>query len=384
MERFNFASKRLVVSYIFDWFVIFAIAAVGGGWNSIHPYHRPFSVTDLSISYPYQDEIIKTWILVLVALIAPGIIIVFVSLFFVPGPTATRQASKALVWKRKLWEWNAGWMGLGLSLATAFMFTQGMKLLFGKPRPDLLSRCQPDLNALAAHAVGSYARGFSPEWILVDSGICQQTDRGMLDDGFKSFPSGHASFSWAGLLYLSLFLSSKFAIAIPFLPSRLYSPESAALENEQRQVLPLYQQQELGPLSKASGAEDGSAANRSVMSIRNQAAAPPTWTLVLAIIPIAAAIYICSTRYAQFYHFGADIIGGSVIGIIAAWFSFRWYHLPIRTGAGWAWGARSRDRAFGIGVGMLNYVGPEGWGPAEKRTAVSDAENVQEHGDRSR
>lgn len=54
------------------------------------------------------------------------------------------------------------------------------------------------------------------------------------------------------------------------------------------------------------------------------------------------------------------------MGIVCAWFSFRWYHLPIRQGAGWSWGARSRDRAWGIGVGVGSYVGPEGWGSAKR------------------
>ena len=118
-------------------------------------------------------------------------------------------------------------MGLGLSLATAFFFTQGMKNLSGKPRPDLLARCKPDLSNIAAHVVGSYASGFSPEWVLVSSSICQQTDKALLDDGFRSFPSGHSSMSWSGLLYLSLFLCSKFAITVPFLIPQPFSSETA-------------------------------------------------------------------------------------------------------------------------------------------------------------
>ncbi|KAB8339250.1 hypothetical protein FH972_022184 [Carpinus fangiana] len=47
---------------------------------------------------------------------------------------------------------------------------------------------------------------------------------------------------------------------------------------------------------------------------------------------------------------------GSVIGIVCAWFSFRLYHLPIARGSGWAWGPRSRGRAFGVGVGSHGYV----------------------------
>lgn len=32
------------------------------------------------------------------------------------------------------------------------------------------------------------------------------------------------------------------------------------------------------------------------------------------------------------------------------------YHLPIRRGSGWAWGPRSAERAWGIGIGRQGYV----------------------------
>jgi hypothetical protein len=84
-------------------------------------------------------------------------------------------------------------------------------------------------------------------------------------------------------------------------------------------------------------------------------------------IPISLAIYITASRFFQFYHHGFDVIIGSLIGIASSWFSFRWYHLPISRGAGWSWGARSRDRAFAVGVGYGTYVGAEGW--SSKRSA---------------
>ena len=123
----NRPSARLVASYIFDWIVIIAIAAVAAGWEYVEPFRRPFSPVDLNISYPYQtSEMIPTWLLVVVSLLAPAGIIMVVCLIFVPGPTAERGTPKALIWRRKLWEWNTGWMGLALSLATAFLITQGM------------------------------------------------------------------------------------------------------------------------------------------------------------------------------------------------------------------------------------------------------------------
>jgi membrane-associated phospholipid phosphatase len=268
----------------------------------------------------------------------------------------------------------AGWMGLALSVAMAFFFTQGLKNLFGKPRPDLLARCQPDMNNIAQHAVSSYAAAFSPEWVLVSSSICQQTDKALLDDGFRSFPSGHSSMSWSGLLYLALFLCSKFATTVPFLSPRPYSQggqEWTAFKRDDDSILPLHK-----PTSSARDATQtlqDHAGN--IVPIRNQAATPPNFLLVLPLVPISVAFYICASRFFEFYHHGFDILSGALIGILSAWFSFRWYHLPISQGAGWSWGARSRDRAWGIGVGVGNYVGTEGWGPKKAGEAAGTKGN---------
>ncbi|KAF2131747.1 PAP2 domain-containing protein [Dothidotthia symphoricarpi CBS 119687] len=350
-------SPRLILSYVFDWIMIIAIAAVGAGWEYLTPYKRPFSPVDLSISYPFENhETIPTWLLAVLALAMPAFVIFVVCLVFVPGPTAERGTSKALIWRRKLWEWNTGWMGLCMSLATAFLITQGMKLLFGKPRPDLLSRCQPDFSRIAETAVNPIGAVFNQNWVLVTDAICTNTDEAIMKDGFKSFPSGHASFSWAGLLYLTLFLASKFSVAIPYLAPRQFSTNPAFTSAVAPSNMKL---RHTLPLNKQNSSLDDA-----VVPIRYQAAAPPIYTLVLVLVPIGTAIYVCSTRFTDFRHFGFDLLFGSFIGITAAWVSFRWYHLPITRGAGWAWGPRSYDRAWGIGVGRGTYVGTEGWSKA--------------------
>lgn len=79
---------------------------MGGGLNAVSPYRRPFSITDLDISFPYVNEQITTGILVIVSLVAPAVIIAVVALIFVPGPTVARDTPKSLIWRRKFWEWN--------------------------------------------------------------------------------------------------------------------------------------------------------------------------------------------------------------------------------------------------------------------------------------
>ena len=49
------------------------------------------------------------------------------------------------------------------------------------------------------------------------------------------------------------------------------------------------------------------------------------------------------------------------MGMLLAWGSFRWYHAPIRRGAGWSWGPRSEDKAFRVGLGVQGYAEESGW-----------------------
>ena len=195
--------------------------------------------------------------------------------------------------------------------------------------------------------------------------------------------------SWAGLLYLTLFLASKFSVAIPHLPPRPYSqnpaytsavaPSNVGKPKSASSTLPLHKN-ESALSSPAYPTSDDA-----IVPLRYQNAAPPVWTLVLVLVPIASAIYIASTRFTDFRHFGFDLLFGSLIGITCAWFSFRLYHLPITRGAGWAWGPRSYERAWGIGVGRGSYVGTEGWsraGRPSRDRAARHADGVpeSEHG----
>ena len=258
-------------------------------------------------------------------------------------------------------------MGLALALASTFMVTEGLKDIYGKPRPDLLARCNPDLSSVEQYIVGGIrgiGNGYVAAPVKVDWHICRQPNDEILSDGFASFPSGHSSFIWAGMLYLTLFLCSKFAIGIPYLMPSPYNRRhtntfSQSIENHSSSKR-LH--------SSHSTAED--------IPPRNQAAAPPIYLLIIAFIPVGVALYISGSRWSDYRHHGFDILSGSLIGIFFAWFAFRWYHLPVRTGAGWSWGARSRDRAFFIGVGVPTYVGDEGWESAGANVAhVEDLES---------
>lgn len=120
--------------------------------DRINGFRRQFSVTDASIQHTFAEHERITGVqLFLICLLAPLVIILLVALF----------------WKRSLWDWHSGWLGLILSLAVTSTATNivrhagavivgpplttkrldlvppQIKITVGRPRPDLLVRGVP-------------------------------------------------------------------------------------------------------------------------------------------------------------------------------------------------------------------------------------------------
>ncbi|KAL9024822.1 MAG: hypothetical protein Q9196_006229, partial [Gyalolechia fulgens] len=194
-----------------------------------------------------------------------------------------------------------------------------MKNLFGKPRPDLLSRCDPDIENQARYALGGYP-GVLNGFYLVSSTICKTRDQDLLNDGFSSFPSGHATYSWAGMVYLALFLAGQFGVLVPWMPY---------LRQDKNQI------HDGGsfPLTGARHANGTSSRTPTHAATETaKPAAPPLPSLLLLLIPICVAVYITSTRYSDFRHHGFDIIFGALMGTAFSFFAFRLYHRPVVRG----------------------------------------------------
>lgn len=165
-------------------------------------------------------------------------------------------------------------------------------------------------------------------------------------------------------------MASKFAITLPFyapagydsaafsaFPSRTRLAPTNKIEPESYEMQP-----RRGPAAVSPGASSiGNKQvvqqhNTAIAAVRRQAAAPPLYLLLIACLPFFAAVFIASSRWFDFRHHGFDILFGFLIGTISSFFAFRYYHLPISTGAGWAWGPRSPDKAFWAGVGSFSYA----------------------------
>ncbi|PCH02418.1 Phosphatidic acid phosphatase type 2/haloperoxidase [Penicillium occitanis (nom. inval.)] len=350
-------SKLLVTSYILDWVFIVGLAGIGAGFSKLTPAQRPFSLTDPAISLPYKPtDTVSSGLLIAIGLAIPaGIILVFSWLLVPSNPRALRKAPFALVWRRKVWEWNAGWMGLALALAATFTATQGLKNLIGKPRPDLIGRCDPDLSKISTYAVGGLGALVQGAPTFVTYEICRNQGSDLKNDGFTAWPSGHSSFSFAGMVYLTLWLCAKFSVAFPYIGPLAFGARAPAAATQ-------VQKTENEPATTTSTPLS--------TSPRDQGAAPPVYLQILAFVPVCVAFFVACSRYHDHRHAGFDIISGSVIGIFFAYVGFHMYHLPLRRSDGWAWAARSRRHAFFRATGYADFTVTEGWAASEAMPAT--------------
>lgn len=80
-------------------------------------------------------------------------------------------------------------LGFLVTITLTSFLTDVLKNAIGRPRPDFISRCMP--------RKGTPGNGLVP-WT-----VCTQKNEHMLQEAWRSFPSGHSSFSFSGLGYLT-------------------------------------------------------------------------------------------------------------------------------------------------------------------------------------
>jgi hypothetical protein len=163
--------------------------------STVNPDLHTFCVLDMNLSYPHRPAKLSLTLLILLSIIFPMLTIIFVCIFncFQPCNPTQYNITLSQIRTQKLQYLNASLLGLGVSLATSTVIFTGVKNLTGKPRPNFLSICDPDLENIGKYTVGGFGAGFSRLWVMVDVEICRQKDKQALRDGFRSFPSGFAA-----------------------------------------------------------------------------------------------------------------------------------------------------------------------------------------------
>ncbi|KAF8503638.1 PAP2-domain-containing protein [Russula emetica] len=232
------ADKKLLFSYAPDWYITSAAFFL---LDKVDGFKREFSVSDTSLRHPFAvHERVPDTALFAIAFVAPLLLQWLINLATV----------------RSWWDAHISALGLVLSLSLAGSLTQVVKITVGRPRPDVISRCNPNLGTV------------DPTFGLSSVAICHQSDRHILDDGFRSFPSGHSSLSFAGLAFLSLYTAGK---------------------------LHLFDTR--GHTAKA-------------------------W---LSVFPLFGAALVAISRTMDYRHHWQDVLAGSILGLVMANFAYRLY-----------------------------------------------------------
>ncbi|PPQ70286.1 hypothetical protein CVT24_000849 [Panaeolus cyanescens] len=181
--------RKLLFSYAPDWILTIALAVAFYLLDKIDGFRREFSLEDTSLRHPFAvHERVPNTALVCVCFVAPILIMPIINFITV----------------RSLWDLHNS--ALFFTACMALLNTANhhhqvlwalVKITVGRPRPDVISRCQP------------IAGSVDPPLGLSNSSICTQTDHEILIDGFRSFFSGHSSLSFAGMGFLSFYLAGK-------------------------------------------------------------------------------------------------------------------------------------------------------------------------------
>lgn len=205
--------RSLILSYSIDWtttiilFIVFALI------DKVPGFKREFDVNDTSIQHTFAvKERVPFYAAFLLAAIVPAAIMLMVG-----G-----------VIRRSFYDVHSSFLGLFLSLALTTTLTDIVKITVGRPRPDFLDRCQLIAGTVNAAPYGLTTVNPIPSFLMIYNyeglalmcthdvllripqvAACTQTKAAILNDGFKSFFSGHASVSFAGLGFLSFYLAGK-------------------------------------------------------------------------------------------------------------------------------------------------------------------------------
>ncbi|EAY75456.1 hypothetical protein OsI_03357 [Oryza sativa Indica Group] len=156
--------SKIARLHMYDWIVLILLVVVDGILNIIEPFHR-FVGSDMmtDLRYPMKDNTVPFWAVPIIGIIGPMIIIT--GIYFK---------------KRNVYDFHHAILGLLFSVLITAVITDAIK-------------------------DGAYDN--------FTTGVLCHGKASVIKEGHKSFPSGHTSWSFAGLGFLSWYLAALVAVS---------------------------------------------------------------------------------------------------------------------------------------------------------------------------
>ena len=233
-----------------------------------------------------QGETVPDWLLILLAIVLPLTTQLAMCYY-----QYTRQ-------QRSSYHLHATACVYLVTTALNLLATEGVKLYAGYLRPIFYEGCDPD---------DTYS-------------VCQTNND--VDSLRKSFPSGHASMSFAGLTVLTLFIHTQWGYGrYNKNKNNTYYRRGEELEERARR-----QQHHLIRQQQQQSSPDGSRLVVVLPPRRHHWDTPGAgrarFISLVGLLPMALALFIGASRVHDNKHFPADVVGGSILGASIAQFVF--------------------------------------------------------------
>ncbi|XP_026885296.2 phospholipid phosphatase 3 isoform X2 [Electrophorus electricus] len=162
--------------------------------STVQPYQRGFYCADDSIRYAYKKSTVPSPILMAVGLLLPLASIVIIECYRIRCLQQGSQSFMGSPYVSALYR-QVGVFIFGCAISQSF--TDIAKVSVGRLRPHFLDVCKPDYSLINCSA------GYIIDYVC-------NGDASKVQEARKSFFSGHASFSMFTMLYLALYLQSRF------------------------------------------------------------------------------------------------------------------------------------------------------------------------------
>ncbi|KAJ7104092.1 phosphatidic acid phosphatase type 2/haloperoxidase [Mycena belliarum] len=235
---------RILQSYGVDWLLAVLIASFSQFYLGRFQNIPDFDLTDTTIQYSFKaKEVFPNKTL--------GFILAFAYVLLIVSNLSL---------SRNMWDLHHALLGLTVAFSVMGTFEQIVRVNVGRPRPDFIARCNPFANATNGHFFG----------LANVTTVCQTsvTDD-LIKEGMRSFFSGHACLSAAGLGFVSLYWAGKF---------HLFNRKSYTSKS---------------------------------------------W---LVFSPLMVSIYICITRVTDHRHHWEDVTVGFFLGILSSYVFYRQFY----------------------------------------------------------